>query len=148
PPRYNIRPTDPITGIRTSRSQGGRVATTFRWGYIPSFVKDPKAFKLLINARAEGIVDKPAFRNAMKWGRAVFPADGYYEWMTGEDGIRRPYYIHSAENAPMAFAGVTAIWRDADGTETPTAAIVTVEPNLDISDIHDRMPVVLRGEAI
>lgn len=148
PPRYNIKPTDPIVAIRHSRSQGGRVAGVYRWGFIPSFVKDPKAFKLLLNARAEGIVDKPAFRNAMKWGRAIIPADGYYEWMTGEDGIRRPYYIHSSENAPMAFAGLISNWKDAEGTVTPTAAIVTVDPNLDISNIHDRMPVVLRGEAI
>ena len=147
-PRYNIAPTDPIVAIRHSRSQGGRVAGVYRWGLIPSFVKDPKAFKVLINARAEGIVDKPAFRNAMKWGRAIIPADGYYEWMVGPDGVKRPYYIHSAENAPMAFAGVVSTWRDAEGNETPSAAIVTTNPNLDISDVHDRMPAVLRGEAI
>lgn len=148
PPRYNIKPTEAIVGIRHSRSHGGRIASTYRWGLIPSFVRDPKSFKLLINARAEGIVDKPAFRNAMKWGRAVFPADGYFEWMMGEDGARRPYFIHSAENAPMVFAGVTSVWRDPDGNETATAAIVTVAPNLDISGIHDRMPALLRGDAI
>ena len=146
PPRYNIKPTDPIVAIR--ERNGERKAKLYRWGLIPSFVKDPKAFKLLINARAEGIADKPAFRNAMKWGRAIIPADGYYEWMTGEDGARRPYYIHSAENAPMAFAGLTSAWRDPEGEPVYTAAIVTVDPTLDISDIHDRMPAVLRGEAI
>jgi putative SOS response-associated peptidase YedK len=147
-PRYNIKPTDPIVAIRNSRSQGGRVAGLYRWGLIPSFVKDPKAMKVLINARAEGIVDKPAFRNAMKWGRAIIPADGYYEWMVGSDGQKRPYYIRSAENAPMAFAGLISNWKDAEGNVTPSATIVTVDPNLDISDVHDRMPAVLRGEAI
>lgn len=148
PARFNIKPTDPIVGIRHSKSQGGRVAGIYRWGLIPSFVKDPKAFALLLNARAEGILDKPSFRNAMKWGRAIIPADGYYEWMVGTDGVKRPYYIHSAENAPMAFAGLVSTWRDAEGNETPTAAIVTTDPNLDISNLHDRMPAVLRGDAI
>jgi len=147
-PRYNIAPTDPIVAIRNSRSQGGRVAETFRWGFIPSFVKDPKEFSLLINARAEGASDKPSFRNAMKWGRCVVPADGYYEWMVGEDGVKRPYFIHSAENAPMVFAGLYSIWKSPEGDKVPTAAIVTVTPNLDISGVHDRMPAVLRGEDI
>ncbi len=147
-PRYNIKPTDPIVAIRNSRSKGGRVAELFRWGLIPSFVKDPKDFALLINARAEGASEKPSFRNAMKWGRCIVPADGYFEWMVGSDGVKRPYFIHSAENAPMVFAGLYSIWKSPGGEKMPTAAIVTVNPNLDISGIHDRMPAVLRGDAI
>lgn len=148
PARYNIKPTEPIMGIRESRSQGGRVAELFRWGLIPQWVKDVKDFPLLINARADGMVTKPAFRNAMKWGRCVIPADGYYEWMVGPDGKKRPYFITMNANEPMVFAGLFSRWTSPEGEKVDSAAIVTVDPNLDISDVHDRMPAVLRGDAV
>ena len=147
-PRYNIKPTDPIVAIRNSKSQGGRVAELFRWGLVPGWVKSLKDFPLLINARADGLLDKPAFRNSMKWGRCVVPADGYYEWMVGADGKKHPYFIASVGNEPMVFAGLYATWNSPEGERIPSAAIVTVNPNLDISSIHDRMPAVLRGEAV
>lgn len=147
-PRYNIKPTEPILAVRESRSQGGRVAELFRWGLLPGWVKDPKDFPLLINARADGMVAKPAFRNAMKWGRAIIPADGYYEWMVGPDGVKRPYFITLKANEPMVFAGLYSVWRSPGGEKLATAAIVTVAPNLDISGIHDRMPAMLRGDAV
>jgi putative SOS response-associated peptidase YedK len=146
PPRYNIKPTDPIVAIREKR--GERTARLYRWGLIPGWVKDPRDFPLLINARADGMLTKPAFRNAMKWGRCVVPADGYYEWMVGEDGKKHPYFITSLGNEPMAFAGLYATWHSPGGERIDSAAIVTVDPNLDISGVHDRMPAVLRGEAV
>ena len=93
PARFNIKPTEPIMAIRNSRSAGGRVAQLYRWGLIPSWVKDIKDFPLLINARADSLVEKPAFRNSMRYSRCVVPADGYYEWMVGPDGKKHPYFI-------------------------------------------------------
>lgn len=146
PPRYNIKPTEPILGIREKR--GERTARFYRWGLIPGWVKDVREFPLLINARADGLLTKPAFRNAMKWGRCIMPADGYYEWMVGEDGKKHPYFITQVHNEPMVFAGLYSTWTSPEGERVDTAAIVTVDPNLDISGIHDRMPAILHGEAV
>ncbi len=146
PPRYNIKPTEPIVAI--SEKDGKRTAQFYRWGLMPAWVKDPKNFPLLINARADSMVDKPAFRSSMRYNRCVVPADGYYEWMVGEDGKKRPYFITSVGNEPMVFAGLYATWNGPNGEQVDTAAIVTVDPNLDISGVHDRMPAILRGEAV
>jgi putative SOS response-associated peptidase YedK len=148
PPRYNIKPTDPILAVRNSRSQGGRVAEMYRWGLVPAWVKDLKDFPVLINARADSMTEKPAFRTAMKFYRCVIPADGYFEWMAGPDGKKHPYFITLKANEPMVFAGLYSVWRAPDGEKMPSATIVTVTPNLDISGIHDRMPAILTGEAI
>jgi putative SOS response-associated peptidase YedK len=148
PARFNIKPTDPVVAIRNSKSQGGRVAQAFRWGLIPPWVKDLKQFPVLINARADGMVDKPAFRNSMKYYRCVLPADGYFEWMVGEDGKKHPYFITLNANEPMVFAGLYARWKGPDGERVDSAAIVTVDPNLELSSVHDRMPAILRGEAV
>jgi putative SOS response-associated peptidase YedK len=146
PPRYNIKPTEPIVTIR--EKDGQRTAYFARWGLVPAWVKDPRDFPLLINARADSMVEKPAFRDAMKWKRCVIPASGYYEWMVGPDGAKRPYYITRADEAPMAFAGLYATWTGPEGEKIDSAAIVTVDPNLDISDVHDRMPAVLPLEEV
>lgn len=148
PPRYNIKPTEPIVAIRESRSRGGRVAQLFRWGLVPGWVKDIKQFPLLLNARADSMLEKPAFRTAVRFNRCIIPADGYYEWMVGPDGKKRPYFITLIDNEPMVFAGLYAHWKGPDGQRIDSAAIVTVDPNLDISGIHDRMPAILRGDAV
>ena len=141
PPRYNIKPTEPILAVwETHGERRGHLA---RWGLVPSWVKDPREFPLLINARAEGMADKPAFRDAVKWRRCVVPADGYYEWMKGEDGSKQPYFIYAADGRTMAFAGLYATWSGPEGQQIDSAAIVTVDPSLDISGVHDRMPAVL-----
>lgn len=144
PPRYNITPTHPIAVIWEQEAR--RTVQLVRWGFVPAWVKDPREFPLLINARAEGLIEKPSFRDAAKRNRCVIPASGYYEWMKGEDGRKRPYYITLENDEPMAFAGVYANWIGPQGEEIDTAAIVTVEPNLEISSIYDRMPAILRGE--
>jgi putative SOS response-associated peptidase YedK len=148
PARFNIKPTDPILAVRHSRRRGGRVAQLYRWGLLPSWVKDAKDFPLLINARADSLLEKPAFRNSMRFSRCVVPADGYYEWMAGPDGKKHPYFITLTGNEPMVFAGLFSTWNGPGGTSVDSAAIVTVTPNLDISGIHDRMPAILRGEAV
>ena len=145
PPRYNIAPTQPIVAI--VEQQGRRTAELFRWGFVPGWVKDPRAFSLLVNARAESMAAKPSFRDAVRNMRCVVPASGYYEWMKGADGTRRPYYITSAETETMAFAGLWSTWAGPNGEEVDTACIVTVAPNLEISGIYDRMPAILRGRA-
>lgn len=145
PPRYNIAPTQPIVAI--VEQQGRRTAELFRWGFVPGWVKDPRDFSLLINARAETMAQKPAFRDAVRNSRCVVPASGYYEWMKGEGLARQPYYISSAETETMAFAGLHSTWAGPNGEEVDTVCIVTVDPNLEISGVYDRMPAILRGEA-
>src|ERR1700749_2134697 len=89
PPRYNVAPTQPVPIVRMV--DGQRQFALVRWGLIPAWVKDPKEFSLLINARGEPVNDKPAFQNPMKRRRCLFPADGFYEWKT-ENGRKRPYF--------------------------------------------------------
>lgn len=144
PPRYNITPTQPIVAI--IERQGRRTAELFRWGFVPGWVKDPRDFSLLINARAESMAEKPSFRDAVRNSRCVVPASGYYEWMKGADGVRRPYYITSNETETMAFAGLYSTWAGPNGEEVDTVCIVTVDPNLEISGVYDRMPALLRGQ--
>ncbi|WP_421761677.1 SOS response-associated peptidase [Devosia sp.] len=146
PPRYNITPTQPIAVIW---EQGGRrTIQLVRWGFVPTWVKDPREFTLLINARAETMADKPSFRNAVRNSRCIVPASGYYEWMKGPDGKKQPYYITMADDSPMIFAGLYSQWAGPEGEEVDTACIVTVEPNLEISSVYDRMPAILQGETI
>jgi putative SOS response-associated peptidase YedK len=140
PPRYNVAPTQPVPVVRLER--GMRRFALARWGLIPSWVKDPKQFALLINARAEGIAEKPSFRAAMKRRRCLIPADGFYEWQKTAKA-KRPFFIHPRRAGPIAFAGLWETWSDRDGGEIDTAAIVTCPANLTLAPIHGRMPVIL-----
>ena len=140
PPRYNVAPTQPIPIVRLA--QGVRQFALVRWGLLPSWVKDSKAFTLVINARGESVLDKPAFRNAMKYRRCLIPADGFYEWKAS-GGRKRPYFIRPTSGAPMAFAGLWESWTGPNGEELETAAIVTTKANHALEGVHDRMPVVV-----
>jgi putative SOS response-associated peptidase YedK len=144
PPRYNIAPTQPIAIVRMA--EGKRQFALLRWGLIPAWVKDPRAFSLLINARGESVNEKPAFRNAMKYRRCLVPADGFYEWKR-EGETRRPYFVRRRDGAPVAFAGLWENWMGPNGEEVETAAIVTTTASRSISHIHDRMPVIVPPEA-
>lgn len=144
PPRYNVAPTQPIPVVRLN--DGQRQFLLMRWGLLPSWVKDPKTFTLLINARGESVCDKPAFRNAMKRRRCLIPADGFYEWK-GEGGRKQPYYIRAVSGAPLAFAGLWETWTGPNGEELDTAAIVTTEANGTLEHIHHRMPVIVPPDA-
>jgi len=144
PPRYNVAPTQPIPIVRVT--QGKRQSALVRWGLLPSWVKDPKAFTLVVNARGESVLDKPAFRNAMKYRRCLIPADGFYEWKaTG--ACKQPYIVQLKSGTPMAFAGLWECWTGPNGEELETAAIVTTGANAVLAEIHDRMPVVVPPEA-
>ena len=146
PPRYNITPTQPV--ITVLEREGRRTAELFRWGFVPGWVKDPRDFPLLINARSESMADKPAFRDALRNTRCVVPASGYYEWRKRPDGSRWPYYIANLDGSTMAFAGLYATWAGPNGEEIDTVCIVTTRPNPEVSAVYDRMPALLSGEAV
>ncbi|HEY4201119.1 MAG TPA: SOS response-associated peptidase [Devosiaceae bacterium] len=146
PPRYNIAPTQPILAVM--EQHGHRRANLVRWGLVPGWVKDPREFPLVINARVETMGEKPAFRDALKHFRCIVPASGYYEWHTGPDNKKQPYFITLASGEPMAFASVYATWMGPQGEEIDTAALVTTAANADVSHIHHRMPVVLPMSAV
>jgi putative SOS response-associated peptidase YedK len=143
PPRYDIRPTQPVPILRLAN--GERRFALLRWGFIPGFVKNEKEFPLLINARAETVFDKPSFRNAIRRRRCLFLADGFYEWRKlDEKGKRKqPFLIHRADGAPFGMAGIWESWMSPNGSEIETAAILTVSANALISAIHERMPVIV-----
>lgn len=142
---YNVCPTDPVHVIRSDGTQRALVA--MRWGFIPHWYKTPSDGPLLINARAETIAEKPAFRSACRERRCVVVASGYYEWTKDTDGNRLPWYITRQDTAPLAFA---AIWQDWDKGDNPlrSCAIVTTAANTAMSKIHHRMPVVLEPEQL
>lgn len=143
PPRYNVAPTQPVPVVRLT--DGVRHFALVRWGLLPSWVKDPKSFSLLINARGETAAEKPAFRAAMKRRRCLLPADGFYEWQ--RDGERkRPFFIRQKSEAPFAMAGLWETWTGPNGEELESAAIVTTAANETLRPIHDRMPVIVPPE--
>jgi putative SOS response-associated peptidase YedK len=144
PPRYNIAPTQPIPIVRVEECQ--RRFALVRWGLIPSWVKDPRTFSLLINARGESLLDKPAFRSAMRYRRCLIPADGFYEWRR-EGSRKQPYYVHLRAGGLIAFAGLWENWTGPNGEEMETAAVVTTLANRTLQSIHERMPVIISPEA-
>jgi putative SOS response-associated peptidase YedK len=144
PPRYNVAPTQPVPIVRVA--EGRRQFALVRWGLIPPWVKNPRQFSLLINARGESVNDKPAFRNAMRRRRCLFPADGFYEWKL-EGERKRPFCVRPADGAPIAYAGLWETWMGPDGEEMETAAIVTTAAAGTLARLHDRMPVVVPPDA-
>jgi putative SOS response-associated peptidase YedK len=144
PSRYNVAPTQPVPIVRLF--DGKRQFALVRWGLIPPFVKDPRKFSLLINARGESVNDKPAFRNAMRRRRCLFPADGFYEWKD-EGGRKRPYVVRPKDGAPIAFAGLWETWMGPNGEEMETAAIITKPADRELTHLHDRMPVIVSPDA-
>jgi putative SOS response-associated peptidase YedK len=144
PPRYNVAPTQPIPIVRMQA--GERRFALVRWGLLPGWVKDPRTFALLINARGESVCDKPAFRAAMRYRRCLIPADGFYEWKRA-GAWRQPYYVHLKSGAPFAFAGLWEAWTGPNGEEVESAAIVTTVASREIAHIHERMPVILMPDA-
>ena len=149
PPRYNIAPTQPIPIVYAREHSGGgeRHFLLVRWGLLPGFVKDPKDFPLIINARAEGIAAKPSFRAALKRRRCLVIADGFYEWRKiSERGVKQPYLIRRVNREPMGFAGLYETFTDPSGGEIDTACIITTHANPLMSHVHDRMPVILAQE--
>ncbi|MDK4723461.1 MULTISPECIES: SOS response-associated peptidase [Rhizobium] len=155
PARYNIAPTQPILVVisgdrqRPGSNMPDRRALLVRWGFMPDWVKDPKEFPLLINARAETAIGKASFRAAMRHRRILIPASGFYEWHrpSKESGEKpQAYWIRPRSGGVIAFAGLMETWSSADGSEVDTGAILTTAANSAIRSIHDRMPVVIKPE--
>lgn len=140
PPRYNIAPAQPVAIVR--HGYRGRELALVRWGLIPSWVKDPREFAMLINARAETAAEKPSFRGALRHRRCLVPASGYYEW-TGRAGAKIPHLFRPRDGGLLALAGLWEHWLGADGSELETMALLTVAANRSVAAIHDRMPVIL-----
>lgn len=144
PPRYNIAPTQPIGVVRLEN--GERRFRLVRWGLIPPWVKDPKAFTLLINARSETAAEKPAFKLAMRRRRCIVPANGFYEWQRMDAKNKQAYWVPERWQGVFGFAGIYEAWMGPDGEEMETAAILTTAANDTLKDIHARMPVVIPKE--
>jgi putative SOS response-associated peptidase YedK len=142
PPRYNVAPTQPIPVVI---DDNGRHFRLMRWGLWPAWVKDPRKFTLLINARAETVKEKPAFKNAIRRRRCLIPADGYYEWRA-IDGGKRPQFINRRDNRLIAFAGVAETWIGPNGEEVDTVAIITAPASADLAVLHPRVPVTITAD--
>jgi len=140
PPRHNIAPTQPIPVVILDH--GARHFHLMRWGLIPSWVKDPRKFTLLINARAETVLEKPAFKNAIRRRRCLVPADGYYEWQV-VDGRKRPFFIYRRDHRMLGLAAVAETWMGPNGEELDTVAIVTTAASPDLAILHHRVPVAI-----
>ena len=144
-PRTNIAPTQRVAAVRRGE-EGGRHLVELRWGLVPSWAKDLSVGARMINARAETVAEKPAFRGAFRSRRCLIAADGFYEWKAREKGPKQPYRIEFEGRPPFAFAGLWESWRDRSteaGERVESCTIVTTQANQRLADLHDRMPVIL-----
>ena len=141
-PNYNVCPTNRVHAVI---SDGRRRLVGLRWGFVPHWYKTPSDGPLLLNARAETIAEKPAFRAAVRERRCLIPADGFYEWTTDASGARLPWFFRRSDGAPIAFAGVWQDW-EREGERLSTCAIVTTEAKGSLTQVHHRVPVILRPE--
>jgi len=142
-PRYNIAPTQYVAAVRGT---GGdeRERVMLRWGLVPFWAKDPAIGSHMINARAETVAEKPAFRAAYQKRRCLVLADGFYEWHTAA-GVKTPYFISAADSEPFAFAALWERWQNPENEEVlQTTTIVTTEANDFMKQLHHRMPVILK----
>lgn len=141
-PRYNIAPTQSVPAIRAGEG-GGRTLAMLHWGLVPKWAKERAVGNRMINARAETIAEKPAYRDAFRKRRCLVAADGWYEWQSAPGG-KKPWFIRLRDGGPIGFAGLWERWKDpADGSLLESCTIVTTDASASIRKIHDRMPVVL-----
>ena len=144
-PRYNLAPSQQVAAVRLDRDRK-RKAVMLRWGLIPFWAKDAKIGYRTINARAETVAEKPAFREAFKRRRCLIPANGFYEWQ-GPKGAKQPYYVFAPEGGLLTFAGLWESWTDkASGERIESCSIIVTKANARLRWIHDRMPVILGAE--
>lgn len=144
-PHYNVAPTQMVAAIRAG-ADGEPEGVRLRWGLVPFWAKDPSIGHRMINARAETLAEKPAFRNALRRRRCLVLANGFYEWRKDAGG-KTPYYAAPPDGRPIAFAG---LWERWDKGEQPleTCTIITTSANRPLRDIHERMPVILPPDAL
>ncbi len=156
-PDYNVAPTKPVYAVvtrapRAEPEKAQRELRVVRWGLVPSWAKDLSIGSRLINARAETVSEKPAFKGAFARRRCLLPADGYFEWQpppAGTKAPKQPYFICAPDHSPLAFAGLYEFWRDMTmPADDPaawlwTATIITTSAPDELGEIHDRMPMVI-----
>ena len=141
-PNYNVAPTQNVlTVIDGENRRGGFI----RWGLIPHWAKTASIGSRMINARAETVAQRPAFRDAFRRRRCLVLADGFYEWQRA-GSVKKPMRIVMESEEPFAFAGLWAMWRDSEGNRIPSCTIITTEANDLLRPIHNRMPVILPRE--
>lgn len=141
--RFNIAPGDQVLAV-TSDRDGNPRGELLRWGLLPSWVKHPQSAAKMINARAETLEERPAYRGAFERFRCLIVADGFYEWQRATDGGRRPFLITRRDGDLFAFAGLWSVWRGEVAAEpVRSCTIITTRPNSAVAPLHDRMPVIL-----
>ena len=141
-PRYNIAPGQAVPVILSRESN---TLYGFKWGLVPAWADDPSIGNRMINARAETITQKPAFRDVLERRRCLIPADGFYEWRKQSSG-RDPVFIRRKDGDIFAFAGLWEKWTAPNGEPLWTTTIITVEPNQLVDEVHNRMPAMLSRE--
>jgi putative SOS response-associated peptidase YedK len=145
-PRYNIAPSQPVLALRYNREAKTREWTHFVWGLVPSWAQDVSIGNRMINARAESLREKPAFRNAYRYRRCIVPVSGFYEWKK-VGRTKQPYFVRPADDQPIGLAGLWETWRSPDGSELETCTMITTDANATIQPLHSRMAVVLPPDA-
>lgn len=143
PARYNVAPTQQMPVI-VHHSPNSVVL--MRWGLIPFWAKDPSVGSRMINARAETVAEKPAYRKALATHRCLVPASGFYEWQHNDHGAKMPYWIFVKDAPLFAFAGLHAAWKGPQDEWVHSYTIITTEANDVVAPIHDRMPAILDRE--
>lgn len=151
-PSWNVAPTKDVYAVLADGST--RHLDAFHWGLVPRWAKDPKIGSRMINARADTLATKNAYKPAFQKRRCLIPADGFYEWRKPPEGApkkapKQPFFVHRPDGEPYAFAGLWEVWRGSDGEQEPlrSCTIITTDPNPVMATIHDRMPVILPPEA-
>ncbi len=140
-PSYNIAPTSPVPACRMQQPDHKQLVR-MHWGLIPHWSKKPDSGYRMINARAETVAEKPAFRSAFRHRRCLIPADGYYEWKSLQ-GRKQPFYFSMQDGSPFCFAGIWECWQPDDGDAIDSCAIITTGANALGAEVHHRMPVIL-----
>ncbi len=141
-PRYNIAPTQAVAAVLNPPERSEPVLDALQWGLVPFWAKDDRIGSRMINARAETVAEKPAYRAAFKRRRCLLPASGYYEWKKQENG-KTPHYISMADGRPIAMAGLWEEWNSPEGELLHTCTIITTEASKRVAPVHHRMPAIL-----
>ncbi|MFN2484653.1 MAG: SOS response-associated peptidase [Candidatus Limnocylindria bacterium] len=144
--QYNVAPTDEVSAVLDYHEE--RVVDTFRWGLVPVWADSPRQGARMINARAETVESSSTYRSALRERRCLIPADGFFEFVRADGRARPdPWFVHRADDAVMAFAGLWSIWRDpVTAARLYSCTILTTVPNELMSRLHHRMPVVVEPE--
>jgi putative SOS response-associated peptidase YedK len=143
--RFNVCPGDDVLAVTTTKDGEPR-GDVLRWGLVPHWAKDPATGFKMINARAETLTEKPAYRDALRTRRCLIVADGFYEWQARTGRSKLPWHVTRADGAPFAFAGLWAIWHGTGDELLRTCTIITTDANATLREVHDRMPVILRSQ--